>query len=226
MFTGEEMRADLTGHIALVAGGADGAGRAIADRLAENGASVTHADRDETDAAKIDAAIAALLARFGRLDILVNDATPDAMAAEPADIDQLSTDVWAQRLTGVLRTSHAAAAPMIARKSGRIINIVSVVGLVPVAQRSAHAAAQAGIVSLTRSMALDLAKHGILVNALAQGRMEDAPSLLSHIPLGRTATPREIANAALFLAAPASSYVTGHVLTVDGGWTAGFARDF
>lgn len=132
---------------------------------------------------------------------------------------------------------------MIGQKSGRIINIASVVGLVPLRLQSAYVAAKAGVANLTKSMALELAKHNILVNAIAPGSTETQAwrswidnstseqqalytRLLSHIPLGRAAKLEEIAHAALFLAAPASSYITGHVLTVDGGWIAGYSRDF
>jgi NAD(P)-dependent dehydrogenase (short-subunit alcohol dehydrogenase family) len=126
---------------------------------------------------------------------------------------------------------------------GRIINIASVAGLVPLRLQCAFVAAKAGVISLTKSMAIELGQFGILVNAIAPGSImtqgtrdlfygedgqfrDSTQQLLSHIPLGRPGTTEEIAHAALFLAAPESSYINGHVLTVDGGWTAGYTRDF
>ncbi len=253
------MRVDLTGKIALVTGAARGIGLAIADRLAREGATVVRTDiiapdepnalpLDVTDEAQVDATIAAVIAQHGRLDILVNNAGIGTGPEDRTDIDKVSTAQWNRvlqvDLTGVFLVSRAGAAAMIAQGGGgRIINIASVVGLVPLRLQSAYVAAKAGVANLTKSMALELAKHGILVNAIAPGSTEtdawrnwinDASSeqqtlytrLLSHIPLGRAAKPEEIAHAALFLAAPASSYITGHVLTVDGGWTAGYSRDF
>jgi NAD(P)-dependent dehydrogenase (short-subunit alcohol dehydrogenase family) len=132
---------------------------------------------------------------------------------------------------------------MLKNPGGRIINISSVAGLVPLRLQSAYVAAKAGVANLTRSMALELGPHGILVNAVAPGSTltrgtealfygpdgtysEKAASLLSHIPLGRPGTPQEIAHAVLFLAAPESSYINGTILTVDGGWTAGYTREW
>jgi NAD(P)-dependent dehydrogenase (short-subunit alcohol dehydrogenase family) len=123
------------------------------------------------------------------------------------------------------------------------VNIASIAGLVPLRLQSAYVAAKAGVVNLTRSMALELGPMGILSNCVAPGsiitrgtrelfygpegdKTEVAKSLLSHIPLGRPGTPEEIAHAVTFLVSPEASYVNGAVLTVDGGWTAGYTRDW
>src|SRR5690606_26207686 len=120
-------------------------------------------------------------------------------------------------------------------RGGKIINIVSVVGMVPLRLQCSFAAAKAGLINFTRACALELAPYGINVNAIAPGstltrgteRMfysnpERAESLLSHVPLGRPGTPDDMAYAALYLSSAASNYVTGAVLVVDGGWTCGF----
>ncbi len=132
---------------------------------------------------------------------------------------------------------------MLGSGGGRIVNISSIAGLVPLRLQSAFVAAKAGVANLTRSMAIELGSKGILVNCVAPGSTltrgtealfygpdgaytEKAASLLAHIPLGRPGTTAEIANAVLFLVAPESSYVNGAVLVVDGGWTAGYVRDW
>jgi NAD(P)-dependent dehydrogenase (short-subunit alcohol dehydrogenase family) len=139
--------------------------------------------------------------------------------------------------------SRRAATVMRAQGKGRIINIASIVGLVPLRLQCAFVAAKAGVVNLTRAMALELGPHGILVNGIAPGSTltegtkqlfygeggkfrDNVQRMLDHVPLGRPATVDEIAVAALFLADPENSYMTGHILTVDGGWTAGYTRDF
>ena len=126
---------------------------------------------------------------------------------------------------------------------GRIINIASVAGLVPLRLQCAFVAAKAGVVNLTRAMALELGPRGVLVNCIAPGSIltpgtealfygeegkyrESAQALLAHIPLGRPGSVDEVASAALFLVSPESSYINGAVLTVDGGWTAGYMREF
>jgi NAD(P)-dependent dehydrogenase (short-subunit alcohol dehydrogenase family) len=127
---------------------------------------------------------------------------------------------------------------MLERGYGRIVNIASTVGLAALRLQSPFVAAKAGIIHLTRSMALELAPRGVLVNAVAPGStvtevtrklfysadgsfQAHAERMLAHVPLGRPGTPEEIAQAALFLASPENRYVNGHIMVVDGGWTAG-----
>jgi len=256
------VQVDLKDKVALVTGAAQGIGRTIADTLAANGARVVYSDRklddianavphtlalDVTDRDQIARSVRQVVEDFGRLDILVNNAGIGVKAADRLTVDEFPAASWDEMLsidlTGVFLMSQAGARAMKAQKSGRIINIASVLGLVPMRLQSSYVAAKAGVVNLTRSMALELAPHGILVNAVAPGStatdgwkkwIHDASSaaqdahrrLMSHIPLGRPASTQEIANGVLFLAAPESSYITGHVLTIDGGWTAGFSRDF
>jgi NAD(P)-dependent dehydrogenase (short-subunit alcohol dehydrogenase family) len=260
------MKVDLDGKAALVTGAGRGIGKAIADALAANGASVLYTDIDGAAAESSSGAVAGsaalqldvsdqaatirgvnyALERFGRLDILVNNAGINTLAHR-VNVDQFPLDEWDRilkvDLTGLFLMTQAAAAPMLRQQSGRIINIASVAGLVPLRLQSAFVAAKAGVVNLTRSMALELGPQGILVNGIAPGSImtdgtkqlfygedgkfrEFAATLLAHVPLGRPGTPEEVAHAALFLAAPESSYVNGHILTVDGGWTAGYMREF
>ena len=261
------MKVELEGKVALVTGAGRGIGQATADILGCNGATVFYCDLDgqaACDAAKATGAamdlaldvsdpdsvhdgVARVIERFGRIDILINNAGIGVPAAERKTIDQFSLQAWDALLkvdlTGVFLMSREVSRAMIVRQSGRIINIASVLGLVPARLQSSYIAAKAGVVNLTKAMALELAPHGVLVNAVAPGSTQtkgwekwihDAGSeaqdlharLMSHIPLGRPGTTQEMANAVLFLAAPESSYITGHVLTVDGGWTAGYSRDF
>ena len=260
------MKCDLTGTVSLVTGAARGIGQAIADRLAANGSRVAYTDIDaaETGAAaarspgslalalnvtrpdEIDAALKQVLAQCGRLDILVNNAGVNTLSHR-VPIDQFPREEWdrilAVDLTGVYEVSRAAARLMVAQKSGRIINIASIAGLVPLRLQCAFVAAKAGVVNLTKAMALELGPHGVLVNGIAPGSTltegtrklfygEDGSfrhsvqRMLDHIPLGRPGSVDEIAVAALFLADPENSYMNGHVLTVDGGWTAGYSREF
>ena len=144
-------------------------------------------------------------------------------------------------LTGLFYCCRAATPGMVKRKQGVIVNIASTMGIVPIRKQLPYAAAKAGAINFTRSIALELGPYGIRANAIAPGstltrgtrelfynpeKQDLAKSLLSHVALGRAGEPEEIANAALFLASPAASYITGTVLVVDGGWTAGFARDW
>lgn len=254
------MKVDLDGQVALVTGAARGIGRAIADTLAGNGAQVVYSDIDGleelagVDARRLDvtdvdearAVIDAVVADHGRLDILVNNAGVNT-AAHRVTIDEFPKSEWdrllAVDLDGPYHVSRAAIPAMRRQGGGRIVNIASIAGLVPLRLQSAFVAAKAGVVNLTKSMAIELGSAGILVNAVAPGSTltegtrqlfygEDGQfhasmqELLDHIPLGRPGDVQEIAHAVLFLAAPESSYINGHVLVVDGGWTAGYVRNF
>lgn len=259
------MKCDLSGKVSLVTGAARGIGQAIADRLATNGSRVVYTDLDPaatesaarfagaiglrmdvTCAQEIEEVIARVVGQFGRLDILVNNAGVNTLAHR-VPIDEFPRAEWDRilsvDLTGVYEVSRVAAGVMRRQGGGRIINIASIAGLVPLRLQCAFVAAKAGVVNLTRAMALELGPHGILVNGIAPGSTltegtkqlfyaeggkfrDSVRRMLDHVPLGRPATTDEIAVAALFLADPENSYMTGHILTVDGGWTAGYTRDF
>lgn len=265
------MKIDLSGKVALVTGAARGIGKAIANAFAASGARVIYTDidgpaaieaaaqspkshapgslartMDVTSAAQVGAVIEEAVRDHGRLDIVVNNAGVNTLAHRVA-IDEFPAAEWerilAVDLTGIYHVSQAAARVMRSQRAGRIINIASIAGLVPLRLQCAYVAAKAGVVNLTKAMALELGPHGILVNGIAPGSIltegtrklfygEDGlyrdavKQMLAHVPLGRPGTPEEIAVAALFLAAPENTYTNGHILTVDGGWTAGYARDF
>lgn len=260
------MKVDLEGRSALVTGGAQGIGRAIVQALADNGARVAIVDIDAEGARRAADEVAGCIAlaadvtsleqmegaacqvaeRLGGIHILVNNAGINT-SGNRVPIDEYSLEDWhrilAVDLTGVFITSRAVVPHMARSGGGRIVNISSIAGLVPLRLQSAFVAAKAGVANLTRSMALELGPRGIGVNAVAPGSTltrgtealfygpdgaytDRAASLLAHIPLGRPGTPAEIASAVLFLSAPDASYVNGAVLVVDGGWTAGYARDW
>lgn len=260
------MRCDLKGKVSLVTGAARGIGQAIADALAENGSTVVYTDVDEAgcrEAAsrmdgsswrcldvsrtdQVEEVVQGIVATHGRLDIVVNNAGVNTMAHR-VDIDLFPREEWDRLisvdLTGLFDVSRFAARVMRTQRSGRIINIASIAGLVPLRLQCAFVAAKAGVVNLTKAMALELGPHGILVNGIAPGSTltdgtrglfygddglfrASVQQMIAHIPLGRPAEVREIAVAALFLADPENSYTNGHILTVDGGWTAGYAREF
>jgi 3-oxoacyl-[acyl-carrier protein] reductase len=239
----------LTGKVALVTGGSRGIGKSICEHLARDGAKVAVVARDQARAAATAAALEgaghkgyacdvadseavnALVKQieqdFGSLDILVNNAgiTADNLLVR---IDDEAWDkVVNTNLKGAFNLIRAAAKGMMKRRSGRIINITSVVGLTGNKGQANYSASKAGLIGLTKSVAKELASRSILCNAVAPGFIEtemteglgeDAKgALMQQIALGRLGSGNDIAGAVRFLAGPDASYITGQVLVVDGG---------
>jgi 3-oxoacyl-[acyl-carrier protein] reductase len=241
---------DLSGRIALVTGASRGIGRAIAQRLAAQGAFVVAAARGENakavageisasggkaesvslDVTEPDAAVqfvAGALERHGRIDVLVNNAgiTRDQLLLrmKPDDWDA----VIATNLTAAFALTQAALKPMIKQRAGRIICISSVVGQSGNPGQANYAASKAGLIGFAKAVALEVASRGITVNVVAPGMIETdmtraitgsaREEWASKIPLRRLGTPDDIASAVCFLASDEASYITGHVLAVNGG---------
>ena len=242
----------LTDKIALVTGASRGIGRAVAKKLAELGAYVyvnylgseaaaqetvaeiiQNGGRAETlqcnvaDFAACGEMIASVIKKSGRLDILVNNAgiTKDGLLMKMSEEDY--DQVMDINLKGTFHTIRHASRYLLKQRSGKIINMTSVSGILGNAGQSNYSASKAGVIGLTKSAARELASRGICVNAVAPGYVttdmtsvlsdQVKAQMLSQIPLGRAASPEEIANVVLFLASEQSAYMTGQVLSVDGG---------
>jgi 3-oxoacyl-[acyl-carrier protein] reductase len=264
------MEVDLRERIAIVTGSARGIGKATAELLARNGATVIVSDIlaeegeataaalggqaifqpcDISDPAQVAALIGTAVRRFGRLDVMVNNAGINtAFGSERVNIDRFPDEAWHRvidvNLNGTFYCCRAAAAQMVRQRSGSIVNVASVAGVVALRLQIAYVAAKAAIIKLTEAMACEIGPQGVRVNAVSPGsvdataaRLSTVPeaeggfsqranSIAAFIPQGRMGVPAEIANAILFLASDGASYVNGHNFVVDGGWTCGFNRDW
>lgn len=247
---------ELNGRMAVVIGGTSGIGRAIAHGLAEAGADVVCTSRreeqvevaaaeieslgrrtlrvtsDVSDKSSVEHLLAECVAAFGKVDILVNSA--GRTKREPTlDLDEETWNaILETNLTGTLRTCQVFGRHMIANGYGRIVNIASLSTFVSLFEVAAYSASKAAVASLTKSLAIEWAKNGVNVNAIAPGvfrtalneklldESERGREFLTRTPMGRFGKVEELAGAAVFLASDAASYVTGEVLVVDGGFLA------
>lgn len=229
----------MEGWVAVVTGGASGIGEACRSLLERCGATVEIVDsnadppRDVTDRAAIGEFARSVGERHGGLDVLVNAAgvlTPNKPAEElPLEDFRRNVEV---NVLGVVNTCQAFL-PLLAKRRGSIVNVASQAALVSLPQQGAYTAAKAALAGLTRSLAIDWAERGVRVNAVAPGFTRTpmtaaffenegfTRAATRRIPLGRILEPSEIAGAIVFLASPLASAITGVVLPVDGGWTAG-----
>jgi NAD(P)-dependent dehydrogenase (short-subunit alcohol dehydrogenase family) len=247
---------DLTGKVAVVIGGTSGIGRAIAHGLAEAGADVVPTSRrmeqvrmaareieqrgrrsfeavsDVTDSASLQRVLDLCLDAFGKVDILVNSAgkTKRAPTVDLSEADW--DDIIDTNLTGVLRACQVFGRHMLGRGYGRIINIASLSSFVSLYEVAAYSASKAAVASLTKSLAIEWAHHGVAVNAIAPGVFRTSfneklldetgrgQEFLLRTPMKRFGRIEELAGAAVFLASEAASFITGEVLVVDGGFLA------
>jgi NAD(P)-dependent dehydrogenase (short-subunit alcohol dehydrogenase family) len=247
---------DLSGRTAVVIGGTTGIGRALTQGLAAAGADVVPTSRrpevvdeaaalveaagrrtlrvvtDVGDEASIASTLAAAITEFGKVDILVNCAGRTKRTPTLDLTDQEWNDILETNLTGTLRACRLFGRHMIERRYGRIINIASLTSFVSMMEVAAYSASKSAVASLTKSLAVEWSRHGVMVNAIAPGVFRTAlnqqlldttprgQELLTRTPMGRFGRVEELAGAAVFLASDAASFVTGHMLVVDGGFLA------
>ena len=243
--------ATLAGKVALVTGAARGIGQAIAKKLATEGCDVALCDLkaewltetvgmiealgrkvkcfevDVGNAEAVDTAVTGALKEFGKIDILVNNAgiTKDTLMIRMSEQDWDA--VLTVNLKGTFLFTKAVARPMMKQRTGAIVNVASIIGLIGNAGQCNYAASKAGVIALTKSAAKELAARNVRVNAVAPGFIETKMTealpeevrtkMLGAIPMGRMGQPEDVANVVLFLASDMSSYMTGQVLPICGG---------
>ncbi len=261
------IRADYSGRTVVITGAAGGIGAGMCRVFAANGAKVAVCDINEEGCKKLAdelcaqgytakpfvlnvtdrdgmGAVAEIIAdEFDGIDVLINNAGVNVGPNDRFPVDKFSPEKWdwisTVDLDGVFNVSRAFIPYLKQKKGGNIVNISSVVGVVPLRNQCAFAAAKAAVVNLTKAMAIELAPDGVRVNcicpgsimmdgtkALFYGNPEMAEKMMVNIPQHRPGDPEDIAYAALYLADECAGYVTGAINVVDGGWTCGFARDF
>lgn len=244
---------DLSNKVALVTGSARGIGQAIALKLAEAGANVAVNDiasaaealegvvkeieslgrqslavtADVSSAEDVARMVESVVSKFGRIDILVNNAgvTRDGLVMRMSDEDW--NTVLNVDLKSAFLCTRAVLRPMLKQRWGRIVSIASIVGIHGNAGQANYAAAKAGVIAFTKSVAKEVASRGITANAIAPGYIDtkmtqsldekQSQELLKRVPIGYAGTPRDVANAVAFLASEEARYITGQVLGVDGG---------
>lgn len=247
------LKADLQGQIAMVTGASQGLGRAVAECLGANGATVICVARsvekladtvqaitsqggkavalpcDVTSRDSVEQLFATIEKDYQRLDIMVNNAGITRDTLLPRMTDEQWDEVIQTNLTSCFLFSRAASRMMMSQRYGRIINMSSVSGLIGNPGQTNYSASKAGMIGLTRSLSKELAKRKVTVNAVCPGFIESdmtkalgavvTDKVKERIPANRLGVPEDVAAAVLFLASKAASYVTGQVLTVDGGMT-------
>ncbi len=262
------MRVNLTDKVVIVTGGGGAIGSAMCMQLAKNGAKVVvagiieaelnaalekiRAEGGEASAVVTDVSskksaaemVEKTVELYGRLDVLVNNAGINGGPDQRKPIHEYDDDLWARIINVDLNGVYYCSKPAIKQmekqgQGGAIINIASIVGLTPLRLQCAFTAAKAGVINLTKAMALELAPLNIRVNGIAPGSIMfegtrklfyadpvKAEAMLSHIPQKRPGEPDDIAAMTCFLASEDANYMTGSIVTIDGGWICGYTRDF